>query len=167
MGGSERKPFASSLPFLSKDVGGKKVIELLKEYFDTQKLRDDLISEIMSPYLGLSALEQDAFDQKTGIDRYANPAVGESYTISSGGKDKPGKSTWNFHWAGVIFKSTTGSDNITMENYAGNATSEWRLQMYGVPTKDNARAGQTFHEQHRDAHGQHGETPTTLSTEKI
>jgi hypothetical protein len=153
--------------FLSKDVGGKKVIDLLKEYFDTKKLRDDLISEIMGPYLGLSALQQDAFDQKTGIDRYANPAVGEAYTISSGGNDKPGKSTWNFHWAGVIFKSTTGSDNITMENYAGNATSEWRLQMYGVPTKDNARAGQTFHEQHRDAHGQHGETPTTMSTEKI
>jgi hypothetical protein len=73
---------------------------------------------------------------------------------------------WNFHWGGVIFKSTTGSDNITMENYAGNAQSEWRLQMYGVPTKDNARPGQTFEEQHRDAHGQHGETPTTLSTEK-
>lgn len=153
--------------FLSKDVGGKKVIDLLKEYFDTKKLRDDLISEIMGPYLGLSGTEQDTFDQKTGINRYANPAVGEAYTISSGGKDKPGKSTWNFHWAGVIFKSTTGSDNITMENYAGNATSEWRLQMYGVPTKDNARAGQTFQEQHRDAHGQHGETPTTMSTEKI
>lgn len=153
--------------FLTKDVGGKKLIDVLKQYFDTKKLRDDLISEIMGPYLGLSALAQDTFDQKTGIDRFANPAVGEAYTISSGGKDKPGKSTWNFHWAGVIFKSTTGSDNITMENYAGNATSEWRLQMYGVPTKDNARAGQTFHEQHRDAHGQHGETPTTMSTEKI
>jgi hypothetical protein len=153
--------------FLSKDVGGKKVIDSLREYFDTKKLRDDLISEIMGPYLGLPALEQDAFDQKTGSNRYANPAIGEAYTISSGGEDKPGKSTWNFHWAGVIFKSTTGSDNITMENYAGNATSEWRLQMYGVSTKDNARAGQTFQEQHRDAHGQHGETPTTMSTEKI
>ena len=65
----------------------------------------------------------------------------------------------------MIFKSATGSDNITMENYAGNATSEWRLQMYGVPTKSDARLGQSFHEKHLDT-DQHGETPTTMSTEK-
>ena len=69
-------------------------------------------------------------------------------------------------YGGVIFKSTTGSDNITMENYAGSGTDEWWLQMYGVPTKGADRTGQTFHEQHRETPGQHGQTPTTLATEK-
>ena len=153
--------------FLGKDVGGKKLGEVLNEYFGAKKVEDDLIAEIMGPYLGMSGAAQETFDEKAGINRHANPDVGEAYTISSGGANKPnGKSVWNFHWGGVVFKSTTGSDNITMENYAGNATSEWRLQMYGVPTKGHDRKGQTFQEQHRDAHGQHGETPTTLSTEK-
>jgi hypothetical protein len=114
----------------------------------------------------MPAPAQEAFDDKVGINRHANPGVGEAYTISSGGPPKSNRSTWNFHWGGVIFKSTTGSDNITMENYAGNAPDKYYFQMYGVPTKDNARAGQTFHEQHRDQHAQHGTTPTTLSTEK-
>lgn len=65
-----------------------------------------------------------------------------------------------------LLKSTTGSDNVTLENYAGSRNDEWVFQIYGVPTADDERKGQTFHEQHRDAHRQHGETPTTLSTEK-
>lgn len=152
--------------FLAKDVGGgKKVSDLLKAYFDTKKVKDDLITEIMTPYLSLGDVAREAFDKKAGINRHANPDVGDAYTISSGGPDKPGTSTWNFHWAGVIFKSTTGSDNITMENYAGNATDEWRLQMYGVPSDADPRTGQTFHEKHYQTN-QHGEQPTTMSTEK-
>ncbi len=144
---------------------GKTVSELLTGYFDAAKLKNDLIAEIMGPYLALSAVQREAFDKKSGTNRHANPDVGDAYTISSGGADKPGTSTWNFHWAGVIFKSTTGSDNITMENYAGNQNTEWRLQMYGVPTQGDARNGQTFHEKHYDTN-QHGELPTTMSTEK-
>jgi hypothetical protein len=60
----------------------------------------------------------------------------------------------------------SGSDNVTMENYAGSADSDWLIQMYGVPTKGDKKLGQTFHEQHRDVHEQHGVSPTTLSTEK-
>ena len=144
---------------------GKTVQELLTTYFDTAKLKTDLIAEIMGPYLALSAANREAFDKKSGTNRHANPGVGHAYTISSGGADKPGTSTWNFHWAGVIFKSTSGSDNITMENYAGSGDDEWELQMYGVPTVADARNGQTFHEQHY-ATNQHGEQPTTMSTEK-
>lgn len=40
------------------------------------------------------------------------------------------------------------------------------MQMYGVPTAGDERAGQTFQEQHRDIHKQHGEKPTTLTAEK-
>src|SRR5204862_814689 len=53
-----------------------------------------------------------------GINRYANPDVGQAYHISTGGAPKAGQedSTWNFHWAGVILKSD--QDNIVLENYA-------------------------------------------------
>ncbi len=153
--------------FLDKKVGAKTVRALLIEYFDAAKVQNQLIADIMGPYLGMAGGDQEAFDEKVGINRHANPGVGDAYTISSGGDSaNPNKSTWNFHWAGVIFKSTTGSDNITMENYAGSLDSDWVLQMYGLPTAGNRRMGQTFQEQHRDVHEQHGKTPTTMSTEK-
>jgi Domain of unknown function (DUF4157) len=152
--------------FLGQDVSGKTLQKVLEEYVAADKIRTDLISSIMAPYEGMSASAQESFDEKVGINRHANPGVGEAYTISSGGPPKSARSTWNFHWGGVIFKSSTGSDNITMENYAGNRTDEWYFQMYGVPSAANPRTGQTFHEQHRDVHAQHGTTPTTLSTEK-
>lgn len=149
------------------DINGKTLQDVLNAYLGARKVRDELVAEIMGPYLAMVPKDQEAFDAKVGINRHANPDVGEAYTISSGGDAKPnGRSVWNFHWGGVIFKSTTGSDNITMENYAGSGTDEWWLQMYGVPTKGADRTGQTFHEQHRDTHGQHGQTPTTLATEK-
>ncbi len=152
--------------FLGQDVGGKTLQKVIEEYVETDKIRKDLISSIMAPYLGMSTAAQESFDSKVGINRHANPGVGEAYTISSGGPPKSSRSTWNFHWGGVIFKSSTGSDNITMENYAGNQTDQWYFQMYGVPTAGKPRTGQTFHEQHRDVHAQHGTSPTTLSTEK-
>ncbi len=150
--------------FLDQDVSGKKLRAVLQAYWDADKIRTSLIAEIMGPYEGMKAADQEAFDDKVEINRHANPGVGEAYTISSGGPAKSSRSTWNFHWGGVIMK--TGGDNVTMENYAGNQTDEWYFQMYGVPTKGNPRTGQTFHEQHRDVHAQHGTTPTTLSTEK-
>ncbi len=154
--------------FLDKKVGARTVRELLVAYFDAAKVQNQLIADITGPYLAMGGADQEAFDEKVGINRHADPGVGEAYTISSGGDAKRSdRSTWNFHWGGVIFKSTTGSDNITMENYAGNRDDEWYLQMYGVPTKGAQRLGQTFHEQHRDVHEQHGTTPTTLATEKL
>lgn len=61
----------------------------------------------------------DAFSQAFGINEYANPEVGETYTMATE-YDMPGFEskgmTWNFHWAGVIMKD--GADNITCEGYA-------------------------------------------------
>jgi predicted nucleic acid-binding Zn-ribbon protein len=150
---------------LDEKIGVKTVSEVMDQYFATVKEYESLKAAIMKPYNDLSPADREIFDQKTGINRHANPEVGEAYTISSGGNDYVGKSTWNFHWGGVVFKSTTGSDNITLENYAGNANSEWRLQMYGVPSVGNDRKDQTFHEAH-EATKQHGDNPTTLTTEK-
>lgn len=114
-------------------------------------------------YDKLSDDEKDEFDKKAGINRYAAPDVGEGFTMASGGQDFPNKSTWNFHWGGVIMVS--GGDRVTLENYATGdeeeVNDEWDFQMYGPATK----AGQTFHDQHK-ATQQHGMDPTTVHVKK-
>ncbi|MFB9329249.1 hypothetical protein ACFFSY_25210 [Paenibacillus aurantiacus] len=105
------------------------------------------------------------FDKINGINSYANPAIGGAYAISSGGEPVSDKDVWNYHWAAVILKS--GSDNVTLENYATGDqenNDDWVFQMYGVPTDDEN--GQSFHEEHRDKHLQHGDTPMTIATTK-
>lgn len=156
---------------MGQPVDGRTLKDVVTDYSKDLRDMDKLVDDIMKPYNELKAAPKEALDKKVGINRFADPGVGEAYTISSGGppkKDSKGKDimTWNFHWGGVVMKSTTGSDNVTLENYAGSADSEWLFQMYGVPTDDDARKGQTFHEQHRDTHRQHGESPTTLKTVK-
>ena len=153
----------------AEKIGSEKLGDILKKLWAAAAAKRKMVAALMAPYDAQA--DKEAFDKKVGINRHADPDVGKAYTISSGGDPKKKADgsnimTWNFHWGGVILKSTTGSDNITLENYAGSADSAWKIQVYGVPTKDDARTGQTFHEQHRDKHKQHGETPTTLSTEK-
>lgn len=113
----------------------------------------------MADYQALSDDEREAFDERVGINRHAAPQVGEGYTMSTGGQNFPGQSTWNFHWAGVVMAS--GGDRVVLENYAvGDAeatNSDWEFQMYGPASK----AGQTFHDQHL-ATQQHGREPTTM-----
>jgi hypothetical protein len=117
-------------------------------------------------YNKLTDYEKTAFDRKVGINRFAAPEVGQGYTMSTGGNVKPGyeKNTWNFHWAGVVM--TSGGDRVTLENYAVGdpmaQNSRWVFQMYGPPSK----AMQTFHDQHKDVHNQHGDAPTTMRVEE-
>ena len=121
---------------------------------------------LFSEYNKLKDDEKTAFDKKVGINRFAAPEVGQGYTMSTGGDAKPGyeKNTWNFHWAGVIM--TSGGDRVTLENYAVGDPSventDWKIQMYGPPSK----AMQTFHDQHKDVHNQHGDAPTTMTVEE-
>jgi hypothetical protein len=130
-----------------------------------------LEEEFMRYYRRLSPEKQDELDKTLGINRWANPEIGEAYTTSSGGEEHAGMpegaSTWNYHYAAVVLKSSDGSDAVALENYATRDPDEinqdWSWQMYGAPGKDTAPEDtQSFHEQHRDAHGQHGQTPTTL-----
>jgi len=37
----------------------------------------------------MSSANQQAFEEKVGINRFANPDVGDAYTISSGGAPAP------------------------------------------------------------------------------
>jgi hypothetical protein len=155
----------------ARKVGSETVKTVWDRFLKNNQISKALVAAVFAPYEALAEVGKLDFDRKVGINRHADPGVGESYTISSGGdpmKDNQGDDirTWNFHWGGVILKSTTGSDNVTMENYAGNREDQWYFQMYGVPTPGSDRAGQTFQDIHKDTHRQHGQSPTTISTEK-
>jgi hypothetical protein len=124
-------------------------------------------------YAQLTADGRDAFDKAAGINHYANPNIGESYTMATEA-DMPGfketsKKTWNFHWAVVVLKD--GADNVTLENFAvtgdyakskGAPQSsfvdrDWNFDMYGTGDKS-----QTFHKEHLDSNT-HGNTATSMA----
>jgi hypothetical protein len=99
-------------------------------------------------YHNSSSESREIVDQQLGINRYANPNVGEAYVTRSSQPLKAGQ--WNFHYAPVIMKS--GSDNVTLENYADSTqlfvvNPEWNVQMYGLP-KSHHPDFKTFHEEH-------------------
>ncbi|MBE9008710.1 DUF4157 domain-containing protein [Pseudanabaenaceae cyanobacterium LEGE 13415] len=125
---------------------------------------NEITKLIVGCYYDIPEQDREQLSEGAGIDRWAEPDVGEGYTISTGGENKPGyeNNTWNFHWAGVVMRSNDCSDRVVLENYAvgdpEKQNTRWLYQMYGSARK----LGQTFHEQHRDLHGQHGETPTTM-----
>jgi len=91
----------------------------------------------------LEATEQ--FDLLGGINRFAQPKVGEAYSVIADNFDvkKYGKVhiPWKFHWGAVVLQS--GGDSVTLENFADSGGAGWSYHMYGPPTK----RGQTFHEQ--------------------
>ncbi len=144
-------------------------------------------------YWSLGEKGRDAFDKFAGINKYANPEVGQTYTIVSESK-MPGYKekgfTWNFHWAGVIMKD--GPDNMTLEGYAVMAGDEeieelkrnysgaeldkkleeledkyasWINRSWVVQMYGTKKAGQTFHEQHLGS-GTHGTRATTMAAKK-
>ncbi|MEO1208790.1 MAG: DUF4157 domain-containing protein [Cyanobacteria bacterium J06638_20] len=116
--------------------------ELFKKEFGADLTR----AEAYAAYASLSPSEQDAFDRKYGINKYAVPEVGQGLTVSTE-TDMPGfefvpgheDDTWNFHYAAAVLSS--GHDYITLENAAGWATTNWIFFMYGPESK-----GQSFHE---------------------
>ena len=137
------------------------------------------IADAKVMYLALGNAGMDKFDQEAGINFYANPEVGESYSMATEGdmpdfESYPGEKTWNYHWAGVVMKD--GSDNITLENYAVTekyAASKgvdqfnfidraWIFAMYGTTDKT-----QTFHREHLASrtHGSHA-TSIAVRTDK-
>ena len=115
----------------------------------------------------------------------ADPEIGEAFHMSSGGDAHPGlvkhnqelraaqaqgdrldedpMGTWNFHWAGVVMKSA--GDTMTLENYSVSKyhveNKKWAFQLYGVGKK-----GQSFHDEHKDKHMQHGDAPTTMTAQR-
>jgi hypothetical protein len=113
-------------------------------------------------YNALSAADKDAFDKKHGINRYAAPGVGESFTRRR--DDSLGGTGFNWHWGGVIM--VAGGDRVTFENYTKGhgymaKDEEWYFETYGPPTKP----GQTWHEQWKSVGGDgKGTTLATATT---
>lgn len=134
------------------------------EYFMIRKKMSQKVSELdvlsRTVYNKLTPGQQEVFEKRARINRYADPDIGEAYHINTGGNPLPGKKNWNFHWAGVVLKAK--GDNVTLENYAVGdfdvENKKWDFQMYGIGKK-----GQSAHEEHRDIHGQHGDAPTTMT----
>lgn len=130
-------------------------------------------------YHELKLAGRDAFDKAAGINHFANPNIGEAYTMATEANmprfKKAGDMTWNFHWAGVVMKD--GSDNITLENFAvteetANAAKvpqgkfidrDWNFDMYGtVDAKGDVDESQTFHNEHLNT-GTHGNRATSMA----
>ena len=105
-------------------------------------------------YLNLTDAEKDAFDKKMGINRYAAPGVGESYTTRRdddlvAARDPatvPRGYGFNYHWGAVIMVAEP--DRVTFENFAKQGTNynsqdtKWYFETFGPPSKP----GQTFHD---------------------
>jgi hypothetical protein len=140
------------------------------------KITDALQAKVL--YHRLKQVGQDAFDKAAGINHYANPNIGESYTMASEA-NMPGfkqqGDIWNFHWAGVVMKD--GADNVTLENFAvteeaaqgaGVAQGKyidrnWNFDMYGTVDASGAvDESQTFHNEHLDS-GTHGSQATSMA----
>jgi hypothetical protein len=104
-------------------------------------------AELYALYEGLDAVARARFDKKYGVNDQAVPKVGQGITTFSqfdypGWQKVPGSAfTWNFHYATNIL--TSGSDYITLENYAGHGKTNWFMDMIGPASK-----GQSFNETH-------------------
>ena len=139
-------------------------------------------------YSALGEEGRAAFDKHVGINRFANPDIGDAYTMVTEG-DMPGFAssgkTWNFHWAGVVGKD--GPDNLTLEGYAvsaGPLIEKAKTEKTGAELKaeiarlrkwaanyvdrdwvfqmyGTEEAGKTFHDDHLDS-GTHGNRATTF-----
>ena len=134
------------------------------------------VREAKVMYWELGEAGRDKFDKEAGINHYANPEIGEAYSMTTEA-EMPGfkrlsKRTWNFHWAGVVMKD--GSDNVTLEAYAVTRETaekagllkssdyidrDSRFAMYGGVDANGKvlDESQTFHHDHlaSKTHGSH------------
>jgi len=149
------------------ESGGKRTLVTISDALQAKVL-----------YHRLKLVGQEAFDKAAGINHYANPNIGESYTMATeanipGFKQKG--DTWNFHWAGVVMKD--GADNVTLENFAVTEETAkeagvtqgkyidraWNFDMYGTVDANGAvDENQTFHKEHLDT-GTHGTEATSMA----
>ena len=104
------------------------------------------LASARTAYLTLSAdpVAKDAFDKKMGINRYAAPGVGESFTTRR--DDALSSAGFNYHWGAVIMVAPP--DRVTFENFYRPGTTyssentRWYFETFGPPSKP----GQTFHD---------------------
>ena len=130
--------FNTTAPRKGKNIKG--VYKVGGVYFDTpdfttsREVRDYIMMKIMGKSTASSAMteywsktstERDLIDKEAGINQYAEVKTGESHSIVRG--DNIG---WNWHWGAVVMQS--GSDGVTLENFAGSGNTAWDFQMYAT-----------------------------------
>lgn len=129
----------------------------LSDFFQQVKGRRDVRIAELADYenqLNMNQADSTAERAREGADAHANPDYGEAYAITGGGAKEEGKGYWNYHWGGVIMKTST--DNITLENHASLQNPRaWDIRMYGQPRGvdgdlQSPKHGQSFHEQWKD-----------------
>ena len=154
---AKKKEMEAALDKLSKATTNVEKELYIDTYWEKATEYGELMMQI---YNELDPSKKEEIDKYLKINEFANPDVGHGYTMSTGGEGYSGKKTWNFHWGGVVMKSDSAKDNITLENYAvGDASvqnEKWDFAMYGTEKKE-----QTFHSEHQKTK-QHGKTPTTM-----
>jgi hypothetical protein len=131
----------------------------IKSQLFEEKIYDNDLRKVSDLYVAwYNNIKSKDTDEILGINEYANPSVGQGYTISTGGKNIVNKRSWNFHWAGVIMTSNDNKDKVILENYANTdkKNTDWNFQIHGTVKK-----GQSFHEEHKDSN-LHGDSPTTM-----
>lgn len=158
------------------DVPSPTAVSGIQQMFDHWRVqRDQYLQQLaaLEAHHNLNAAGQVQERQNELMDRRADPEVGQAYTSLAGGVKRQGESYWNYHWGGVIMKTST--DNVTFENHAGLANpAAWDVRMYGRPrvvppapntvapsTTADPKAGQSWHEiwSERDF----GDNPSTFT----
>lgn len=187
------------VPFMEADVSTpylKENVHYQEDPLDSNQwllLAPANLTRAKRMYWELGKKGRDAFDKFAGINAYANPEIGGTYTMVTE-KQMPGYSevgpAWNFHWAGVIMKH--GGDNLTLEGYAVMAPKEeivdikkkykgkqrekklqelrakyaaWINRGWMCQMYGTKSKVQTFHGQHLRS-GTHGTRATTLAAGK-
>ncbi|MGW2048824.1 eCIS core domain-containing protein [Streptomyces sp. NPDC001858] len=128
-GGTTSGTTAAAAAATADGQGGRSERDVARDYGST--LRDH-------------PAQADAVALKMGINRHAMPEVGEGFaTLSIGHGDKidfataaPGQDStdrshvdvWNYHFAGVVARSLTGADWVTLENYTRNQNAQNALK---------------------------------------
>jgi hypothetical protein len=80
--------------------------------------------------------------KEIGIDHYANPGVGDAYTVVTAPTPMPNQ--YRFHFAAVIM--APGNDRVTLENEGespGTRNEKWKIETYSV-----SEQRKTFHAEH-------------------
>ncbi len=112
--------------------------------------------------------EKEKIDKELGINRFAKPKLGQSYTIIRGGARVTKGRPYPFHWAAVILESKNREDVVTLEHFATKkdapADNRWKFSMYG---KSEKQQNQSFHQKHTESKRTnfYGKHPVTVVTE--
>jgi hypothetical protein len=131
----------------------RKIAEAAKQEYS--KLSETEKEEFIKKELKAGRVPRDKAEA-LGIDEFAQPGVGEAFTIVRAGPHNPNE--YPYHWAAVIM--VAGPDRVTFENTAESGhydgkNTKWYLETYGP-----ALEGQSYHDDWKSGFGPDAHTVT-------